>query len=768
MFNTQFTSDQWHHEAETIARRNGIRSRRWGMRVTVYNDANPANNGDYVLSYALANTNRQSNSNWLKVADIGETWGGGGSVYTFENGLTEAAGVVQIGGSFTEGATVLEVGSGQYFDILTGGVEDPIISWGGQGVYGPNAEVRIGANSLGSLQVSETSIVFDDDRVGAAAVGIEYAQDLGLNFLNNPRSIPDVGFVNGFLAGSPITPPTAGEDGYTYVWDDAGQQWELQPVTTYVFSSGLTEIANVVTAGGTATQNIVYNSDVAGTRTFSIGVSAPFNSIILRTSNAGNTNRSNLNLSSSLATLSRSVGANSFSISIGDTNGTITDQLSSGGLRNAADYSANFSDRNLIDFGFATTHIGEQAVDALVTNPTVSEDGYVIAWNNTNLEYELVPQSGGGGVSFGTSTQIPIMNTTNDDFIYSANFIFNSSNQLIIGDAFSQTATFTAQQIQGGGSIFNVNGRAGSVTNTAGGNLTLLAGSGYSVAGNNPGGSVEIRSGGGYGSAQGGNIQMIAGNGNGTGVGGNLLFRPGTGSVDGFISAETPIFYFGLPSVSATTLLVGTGGTSTDIDGIHITLAGGDAYGVSGNGDGGRLYLQSGLRRTAGAGIDGDIFLDSRNGNVAFGDNIATDFEGGQRIIYIQDSTAQPSASPADGVFFYSVTGELQVLNETGPTLSLAGRATIVTESGTSVSLGQQHRGAIVKLTNAGAVTITLADLGNNYTTTLLYTGTTSVSFTGYDNFFSVGGADQILDQYGMVFLLHETSNDWYAKGDLS
>jgi hypothetical protein len=76
------TKDNWHREAKTIAIRNAVRSRRWGMRVTVYDDPTAANNGEYILEYNQADTNRQNNSNWLKVADPGQTWGGGSGAST--------------------------------------------------------------------------------------------------------------------------------------------------------------------------------------------------------------------------------------------------------------------------------------------------------------------------------------------------------------------------------------------------------------------------------------------------------------------------------------------------------------------------------------------------------------------------------------------------------------------------------------------------------------------------------------------------------------
>ena len=50
---------------------------------------------------------------------------------------------------------------------------------------------------------------------------------------------------------------------------------------------------------------------------------------------------------------------------------------------------------SLIVQSYADSHIGGQNVDALIQSPTVTEDGYVVTWNNTNNEYELV--AGGGG-----------------------------------------------------------------------------------------------------------------------------------------------------------------------------------------------------------------------------------------------------------------------------------------------------------------------------------------------------------------------------------
>ena len=80
----QVHSDQWHREVKSLAQLYTVNPRRWGMRVTVYIGADA---GDYVLSYGLSSTRLSDNDNWLKVANIGATWGSGGgssNAWTYE------------------------------------------------------------------------------------------------------------------------------------------------------------------------------------------------------------------------------------------------------------------------------------------------------------------------------------------------------------------------------------------------------------------------------------------------------------------------------------------------------------------------------------------------------------------------------------------------------------------------------------------------------------------------------------------------------------
>jgi hypothetical protein len=47
-----------------------VSKRKWGMRVEVYNDGTPANNGVYLLTYNEASSNKADNDNWVLQPDI--------------------------------------------------------------------------------------------------------------------------------------------------------------------------------------------------------------------------------------------------------------------------------------------------------------------------------------------------------------------------------------------------------------------------------------------------------------------------------------------------------------------------------------------------------------------------------------------------------------------------------------------------------------------------------------------------------------------------
>ena len=183
-----FSKDNWHRQAASIAIRNSIRSRRWGMRVTVYTGGSA---GDYVLSYGLVDTNLQNNANWLKVADIGETWGGGGGASTPENEyftgdgvedeftIADAAGLIQyveVGGQVMRPGTDYNV-AGPVVTFTTppgNGIDIGVYYWnavvvgaGVQSVTGtgvnnadPENPIINLPNGLAAVDVSGTVIAF--------------------------------------------------------------------------------------------------------------------------------------------------------------------------------------------------------------------------------------------------------------------------------------------------------------------------------------------------------------------------------------------------------------------------------------------------------------------------------------------------------------------------------------------------------------------------------------------------------------------------------
>ena len=178
--------------------------------------------------------------------------------------------------------------------------------------------------------------------------------------------------------------------------------WAIPANTTYTFENGIYEAVGVVKLGGLMTENTNIGG-ASNDHEFSL---TNTNSNILLTSYSSTVPSIYSRLQIGAVTTSPAYAilsvfndgaANSLEF---NSSGAIllTDVISSKGIIYGADYSSNFSARSIVDKNFIDTHIGGQAVDALITTPTLVQDGYVIAWNNTNTEYELI--AGGGGTSY--------------------------------------------------------------------------------------------------------------------------------------------------------------------------------------------------------------------------------------------------------------------------------------------------------------------------------------------------------------------------------
>ncbi len=85
--------DEWPKEANSVALRNKVQPRRWGMMVTVIIDPTPANNTTWILVYNLVDTNKNNNSNWQTLADYVAGSAGGGFVSSLDTDITSAGNV---------------------------------------------------------------------------------------------------------------------------------------------------------------------------------------------------------------------------------------------------------------------------------------------------------------------------------------------------------------------------------------------------------------------------------------------------------------------------------------------------------------------------------------------------------------------------------------------------------------------------------------------------------------------------------------------------
>jgi hypothetical protein len=77
----------------------------------------------------------------------------------------------------------------------------------------------------------------------------------------------------------------------------------------------------------------------------------------------------------------------------------------------------------------------------------------------------------------------------------------------------------------------------------------------------------------------------------------------------------------------------------------------------------------------------------------------------------------------------------------------------------TALTLVENHRGAIILLTNAAAVTVTLPSLGNGFLTTIIPLGAGGATITGTH----VGGST--VAQNGMATAMTLDDGSWFVTG---
>jgi hypothetical protein len=151
----------------------------------------------------------------------------------------------------------------------------------------------------------------------------------------------------------------------------------------------------------------------------------------------------------------------------------------------------------------------EQAVVSMpVAQYTSPTDGYVVAYNGTNDEFELVQQS--TTPPGGSDTQIQ----------------FNDGGSFGGDSYFTWNKTTNTMYLGAQGDTGYIRGPNASTTNFAGSGLGIYAGTGD---GSGAGGLLSLYAGGGGTTGNGGTLDLYAGNGGGTsGTGGSMTFTAGS------------------------------------------------------------------------------------------------------------------------------------------------------------------------------------------------------------------------------------------------
>ena len=99
--------------------------------------------------------------------------------------------------------------------------------------------------------------------------------------------------------------------------------------------------------------------------------------------------------------------------------------------------------------------------------------------------------------------------------------------------------------------------------------------------------------------------------------------------------------------------------------------------------------------------------------------------------------------------------------------IHIDGRKDFAAEAGASVNLGEVHRGKVVKLTNDNP-TLNLSDLSDGFECVLLWVPTTpgEGTITGHASLNGDAGDLLFTNPYCLIYLVHDSNNDWIWKGD--
>lgn len=382
-----------------------------GFSTTVYR-----NNGAVTFSPASVSVNMEGTgasiptqygyaSIWIRATNtyalgglLNAATGGGGTTYTYTQGVTETAGVVSVGGAVS--------GTRNIFYPATNGTGIVNIGSNGGGAGAKLAELYLMGNSVTMDNGAGQRIIVDGTGISIRPSSAALLGDL---WYYGPT---------GYLVRIPI-----GASAQVLTVSSGVPVWST-PVggggTTYTFTNGLQPLTGTnVGLGGALTQT---TDIVAGTQIFS--VTATTGAVIGKWEMNGSTKASQFLTQLASNEYYRFV-TNTTLIEHGYTSAASTfkkitidkavagiqviDTYSSKGLFYAADYSAGFTAYSLIHRDWAVSHLGGKNVSSTLVNPLIGQNGYAITWDNTGQQYTLsaLPVSGGGGSVTSVSASVP-------------------------------------------------------------------------------------------------------------------------------------------------------------------------------------------------------------------------------------------------------------------------------------------------------------------------------------------------------------------------
>lgn len=300
------------------------------------NDATKTNTGD---SFVTNDEIAWNGTGWTVI--------GNAASITASNGLTRTGNDIKLGGSLTGYTLVGGTTNDETLNFMNGdsGLYKNIMSIGSTGAdttlhawdYNNDWHSELRLHYILGMQLRMTDDVTADyaglkippgvtdyitvEHTNTAFTGLMYSSDISANYSN--RSIPDVEYVDGL-------------------------------VSALTASNGLTRTLDDFELGGTLTGATVVAKD-SNKMTFNgHGDFEVFTGVMAST------------ITSYLGTNSTSSGFGSFSaaglnsgVNISTSQMTIVDQNNSKGFQYSNDYSANFTDRSLIDFGAFKSYMGE-------------------------------------------------------------------------------------------------------------------------------------------------------------------------------------------------------------------------------------------------------------------------------------------------------------------------------------------------------------------------------------------------------------------------